>query len=126
MDSIDEIIRVVIGAAYKVHNTLGAGFLEKVYERSMCIELIKCGIDVEAQYSIPVYYEERKVGDYFADLFVEKRLLVEIKAVENLSLAHEKQLVNYLTGTHIDDGLLINFGSSVQVKRKYRIYKATK
>jgi GxxExxY protein len=120
---MDEIIRKVIGAAYKVHNTLGAGFLEKIYERCMLIELHKLGIKAEGQFPISVYYDGTKVGDYYADLFVDNCLIVELKAVENLAVAHEKQLVNYLAATKIDDGLLINFGSSVLFKRKYRIYK---
>jgi GxxExxY protein len=123
MESIDDLIKTVIEAAYKVHNTLGAGFLEKIYERALCIELKKRGINVESQYPIAVFYEEEKIGEYCSDLFVDNRLILELKSVENLSIAHEKQLVNYLSATHIDDGLLINFGSSVQIKRKYRIYK---
>ena len=120
---MDELIKKVIGAAYKVHNTLGAGFLEKIYEKSLIIELQKIGIKSDRQFPVPVYYDDIQVGDYYADLFIENCLVVELKAVENLSVAHEKQLVNYLSATKIDDGLLINFGSSVQVKRKYRTYK---
>jgi GxxExxY protein len=120
---MDKLIEKVIGATYKVHNTLGAGFLEKIYERSMLIELRKLGIEVEGQFPISVYYDDIRVGDYNADLFVDNCLVVELKAVENLTVAHEKQLVNYLAATKTDDGLLINFGSSVQVKRKFRTYK---
>jgi GxxExxY protein len=123
MRSIDELIRVVIGAAYRVHNTLGSGFLEKIYEKSLAIELRKQGIVVDRQMQIPVFYDEIQVGDYYADLFIDNRLIVELKAVETLHVSHEKQLVNYLAGTRIDNGLLINFGNSVIVKRKYRIYK---
>jgi GxxExxY protein len=120
---MDELIKKVIGAAYKVYNTLGAGFLEKIYEKALLIELDKIGIKAERQFSIPVYYDNTKIGDYCADLFVDDCLIVELKAVENITVAHEKQLINYLAATQIDDGLLINFGSSVQVKRKFRIYK---
>ena len=119
---INDLIKLVIKAAYKVHNTLGAGFLEKVYEKALLMELSKCNLVVETQYPVPVYYENMQVGDYYADLFVENCLIVELKAVENLTIAHEKQLVNYLAATGIDDGLLLNFGSSVIVKRKYRKY----
>ena len=119
---INELIKVVIGAAYKVHNALGAGFWEKVYEKAMLIELKKSNLEVETQYPVPVYYENTQIGDYYADLFVEKCLIIELKAVENLTIAHEKQLVNYLAATGIDNGLLINFGSSVVVKRKYRVF----
>jgi GxxExxY protein len=120
---MDELIKKVIGAAYKVHNTLGSGFLEKIYEKSLAIELYKLGIKSERQFPIPVYYDNTKVGDYFADFYVDDCLIVELKAVENLASVHEKQLVNYLAATKIDDGLLINFGTSVQIKRKFRIYK---
>jgi GxxExxY protein len=123
MKDINDLIKQVIGAAHKVHNTLGAGFLEKVYEKALTIELKKLGLSVENQYPITVYYDDEIVGDYFADLFVEDCLIIELKAVENLAVAHEKQLVNYLTATDIDDGLLINFGSSVVVKRKYKTYR---
>jgi GxxExxY protein len=124
MKDMDEVIKTVIGAAYTVHNTLGAGFLEKIYEKALCLELKTRGMTVESQYPIPVYYAGVKIGDYYADLLVEDCLIVEIKTVENLSLAHEKQLVNYLAATNTDNGLLINFGSSVQVKRKYRVYNS--
>ena len=122
MKSIDDLIQIVIKSAYKVHNALGAGFLEKVYEKALCIELRKNGLNVASQYPIEVYYDNTLIGDYFADLLVEDCLIVEIKAVENLSIAHEKQIINYLAATGIDDGLLLNFGSSVNVKRKYRVY----
>lgn len=113
----------VIAAAYSVHNTLGSGFLEKVYENALFIELNEKDLIVNQQVPIPVYYKSIKVGDYFADLLINKTIIVGIKAVENLLPIYETQLVNYLTATGLDIGLLINFGSSVVVKRKYRIYK---
>ena len=119
----DKLTEKIIACAYKVHNTLGAGFLEKVYENALKIELKKEGFNVEQQYSIPVFYEKEQVGDYYADLLIDDIIIIELKAVENLALIHETQLVNYLTGTGLDIGLLINFGSSVKVKRKYRVYK---
>jgi GxxExxY protein len=122
---LNTLTEMVIKASYKVHNTLGAGFLEKIYENSLLIELRKQGLEVVQQYPIPVYYEEFKVGDYSADLFVGGCLIVELKAVETLIVAHEKQLINYLAATKNDVGLLINFGSSVEVKRKYRVYRKT-
>ncbi len=126
MKDIDDLIKQVIGASYIVHNALGCGFLEKVYEKALAIELRKANIFFQEQFPIPVYYQDERIGDYFADLLVEVRLIVELKSVENVSSAHEKQLVNYLTATKIDDGLLINFGSSsVQVKRKFRVYRRT-
>ena len=119
----DKLTEKIIACAYKVHNTLGAGFLEKVYENALKIELKKEGFNVEQQYSIPVFYEKEQVGDYYADLLIDDIIIIELKAVENLAPIHETQLVNYLTGTGLDIGLLINFGSSVKVKRKYRVYK---
>jgi len=119
----EELTKQIIACAYKVHNTLGAGFLEKVYENALAIELRKNGFDVKQQYPIKVYYEDEIVGDYFADILVNNIIIIELKAVENLAPIHETQLVNYLNGTGLDIGLLINFGSSVTVKRKYRIYK---
>ncbi|GHV43861.1 hypothetical protein FACS1894180_4220 [Bacteroidia bacterium] len=120
--NINELTEKVIKAAYVVHNKLVAGFLENLYEKTLFIELKKMNIDAECQYSMPVYYDDVQIGSYFADLFVEEQLIVALKAVENLTVGHEKQLVNYLAATGIDNGLLINFGSSVVVKRKFRKY----
>jgi len=119
----EEITGMIIQAAYSVHNILGAGFLERVYHNAMIIELKDMGLQVESEFPIPVYYKNILVGDYNADLFVENCIIVEFKAVEQMHAAHEVQLVNYLTGTKVDIGLLINFGTSVTLKRKYRIYK---
>ena len=112
----------IIGCAYKVHNTLGAGFLEKVYQNALRIELERLGLKVGQQAPIAVRYEGHVVGEYYADLWVEERVIVEIKTVAALDKSHESQLVNYLVATGVDLGLLINFGASVQVKRKYRKY----
>ena len=119
----DQLTHEIIGAAFQVHNTLGSGFLEKVYQNAMVVELKKRGFIVDQQFPIAVFYEEVQVGQYFADLMVNNQLIVELKAVENLLPIHEVQLVNYLQGTGTDIGLLINFGSKVEVKRKYRLYK---
>ena len=118
-----ELTKTIIGCAFKVHNTLGHGFLEKVYENALRIELAKQGLEVKQQEPIKVYYEGHVVGDYYADLWIEDRVIVELKAVRALSKAHEVQLVNYLTATGVDTGLLLNFGPSVEVKRKFREYK---
>ena len=120
---VNTLTERIIGCAYRVHNTLGAGFLEKVYENALMIELREAGLGVEQQVSIPVRYRGQVVGEYFADLMVEHRVIVEIKAVQRSQKEHEVQLAHYLTATGIDDGLLINFGSSVDVKRKFRVYK---
>ena len=104
----------------KVHNVLGFGFLEKVYENALLVELMKQGLRARQQEPIKVYYEEEIVGDYYADILVEDKIIIELKSVQTLTKEHEIQLVNYLTATRIDVGLLINFGRSVQIKRKYR------
>ena len=123
MTDIDKLIEFVIGAAFRVHNTLGAGFLEKVYERALCVELRKLGIEYKVQYPIAVYYDDEIVGDYFADLLIENCLIVELKSVEEISIKHQKQLVNYLVATQIDNGLLLNFAyDKVHIKRKFRTY----
>lgn len=119
----DKLTEKIIACAYKVHNTLGAGFLEKVYENAMMIELRKQGIDARQQENIKVYYEGEIVGDYFADIIVENEIIVELKAVEKLTKMFEVQIVNYLNGIDKEIGLLINFGSSVIVKRKYKTYQ---
>lgn len=119
----EELTKKIISCSFKVHNTLGTGFLEKVYENAHKIELEKEGFNVEQQYSIPVFYEKEQVGDYYTDLLIDGIIIIELKAVENLAPIHEIQLVNYLAGTYLDVGLLINFGHSVEVKRKYRVYK---
>jgi GxxExxY protein len=118
----DKLTEQIIACAYKVHNTLGAGFLEKVYENAMMIEFRKQGLFSEQQKNIQVYYEGEIVGDYFADLFVENEIIVELKAIEKLAKVHEVQTVNYLNGIDKEIGLLINFGSSVTVKRKFKSY----
>ena len=117
---IDILTDKIIGCAYKVHNTLGAGFLEKVYENAFRIELKKADLSVQQQLPIRVYYDGQNVGDYYCDLFVEDRVLIELKVAESLAKEHELQLVNYLKATGIETGLLINFGKSVQIRRKFR------
>ena len=121
---IDNLTHRVIGSAYKVYNTLGFGFLEKVYENSLKIELKSHGIYVQQQVRLPVWYEGQQVGIYFPDLWIEKQLIVEIKAAVGLAPEHEMQLVHYLAATGIDHGLLINFGAKVQIKRKFREYRS--
>ena len=120
---INNLTYTVIGCAYKVHSVLGPGFLEKVYENALKLELDKLGIEVQQQGKLPVWYEGQSVGVFFLDLWIDKQLIIEIKAVQNLILEHEAQLINYLTATNVETGLLINFGSSVQIKRKFRDYK---
>lgn len=121
----DELTQKIIGCAYKVHNALGPGFLEKVYENALRIELEGLGLTVKQQEPIKVIYAGQVVGEYYADLWVDEQVVIELKAAQTLVKQHEVQLVNYLTATGIDCGLLLNFGSSVQVKRKFREYKPT-
>ena len=113
-----EITDKIIAAFYKVYNTLGYGFLEKVYENAMAIELRKQGLEVTAQAPITVFYEEYVVGEYFADLFVADTVIVELKAAKDLADEHEAQLLNYLKATPYEVGLLLNFGPKPQFKRK--------
>ena len=119
----DDLTHKIIGCAYKVHNSLGPGFLEKVYENALRIELEKLGLRVKQQEPISVKYEGQEGGEYYADLWVDERVVIELKAAQTLVKEHEVQLVNYLTATKVDLGLLLNFGPSVQVKRKFREYK---
>ena len=117
----EDITHKIIGAAYKVFNTLGFGFLESVYKKAMIIELLKSDLKVESEKPLKVFYDGHVVGEFFVDLFVEESVVVELKSVQNIIKEHEVQLVNYLTGLKKDIGLLINFGpSGVEVKRKFR------
>lgn len=113
-----DITDKIINAFYKVNNSLGYGFLEKVYENAMAIELRKMGCDISQQKNIKVYYENKEVGDYYADLLVNDLVIVELKASESLCKEHEAQLINYLKATHIEVGLLLNFGKKAEFKRK--------
>src|SRR4051812_47156870 len=113
-----EITDTVIRSFYKVYNELGYGFLEKVYENAMFIELTNTGLLCEKQKPIHVYYAESRIGNYFADIIVENSVIIELKAAEGLIEEHEYQLINYLKATEIEVGLLLNFGKTPQFKRK--------
>jgi GxxExxY protein len=108
----------VIKAFYEVYNALGYGFLEKVYENALVLELRKAGLGVVAQARIEVRYDGEVVGEYFADLLVEGKVIVEVKAARRLGDGHEAQLLNYLKATPYEVGLLLNFGPKPEVKRK--------
>lgn len=112
------ITEQIIKAFYHVYNTLGHGFLEKVYENSLALELRKRGLQVRQQAPIEVHYDGQLVGQYWADLFVAGVVIVELKVAETLVEEHEAQLLHYLKATDIDVGLLLNFGPKPQVKRK--------
>jgi GxxExxY protein len=118
MYKYQELTGKIIKAGQNVHNVLGYGFLEKVYHNAMVLELRKSGFDVESEKPISVYYDGQIVGEYFADIVVADKVILEIKAVQAINPAHEAQLVNYLKATNIDVGLLLNFGKSLEVKRK--------
>ena len=114
----EEITSVVIAAYYDVYNTLGYGFLEKVYENALILELQKRGLTAEQQLPIKVYYEGQVVGEYFADLLVNSLVILELKAAEQIIKAHEAQLTNYLKATDLEVGLILNFGPKAEFKRK--------
>jgi len=109
----DKILKVY----YEVYNELGYGFLVKVYQNAMYFELKSLGYKVEAQKQIKVYYKKQLVGEYYSDLLVEDKVIVELKATELLMNAHVAQIMNYLKGTPIEVGLLLNFGEQPEFKR---------
>jgi GxxExxY protein len=113
-----ELTEKVIRSFYKVYNKLGYGFLEKVYENAILVDLNREGINAIAQAPIKVLYEGHVVGEYFADILVEDKVIVEIKAARALASEHEAQLLNYLKATNVEVGLLLNFGTQPEVKRK--------
>jgi GxxExxY protein len=112
------ITEKIINSFYTVYNILGYGFLEKVYENAMLIELRKAGLDVAPQAPIKVFYNDQIVGEYFADLIVGNSVIVELKATAKLSVKHEAQLLNYLKATRHEVGLLLNYGPKPEFKRK--------
>ncbi len=114
----EELTSLIIKCFYTVYNMLGFGFLEKVYENALQIELKNQGLNVDKQKPIKVYYKDKVVGEYFADLIVEDKVILELKAAEALCEEHELQLINYLKATDKEIGLLLNFGKKPQVKRK--------
>jgi GxxExxY protein len=120
---INDLTQLIIGLAYKVHNALGSGFSEKVYENALRIEIERAGIVVKQQDTLLVRYEGQVVGLFYPDLWIEDTLIIEVKSLKMIPRLCEVQLVNYLAATGIDNGLLINFGSSVEVRRKFREYK---
>ena len=115
----EELTGLIIKAFYTVYNTLGYGFLEKVYENALAVELRRLGLAAECQRPIAVYYGGELVGEYFADIVVNGKVILELKAAEALHPAHEAQLVNYLRATDIETGFLFNFGREAKFARKY-------
>ena len=120
----EQLIRQVIQCIYNVRHKLPAGFLEIVYRNALYIELKKNQLPVDTEVPIEIHYDDVVVGNYRADMIVGGRIIIEIKAVQALCQAHEVQLVNYLTATKIDNGLLVNFGGeTIEIQRKYRLYR---
>jgi GxxExxY protein len=113
-----DLTHQIIGAFFKVYNTLGYGFSEKVYQNSLVLELAKLGLEVKSPLPIKVFYEGFEVGEYFADIVVNEVVILELKAVHQLLPEHEAQLLNYLKATTIEVGLLLNFGPKAETKRK--------
>lgn len=116
---LEEITYKINGAVFEVNRELGPGFLEKVYENALLIELKERGLKAESQAPITVSYKGRRVGEYYADIVVENQVLLELKAVETLSKVHEAQLLNYLKATGYKIGLLINFTHPQAVIKRY-------
>jgi GxxExxY protein len=114
----EDITERVIGAFYAVYNTLGWGFLEKVYQGAMKIELEKRGLSIVPQARMEVFYDGVPVGEYFADFLVEGCVIVELKTVERLAREHEAQVVNYLRASALEVGLPLNFGPGAEFRRK--------
>jgi GxxExxY protein len=119
-ENLNNLTERIIGCAFRVHNVLGCGFAEKVYENALVHELRKCGLTVTQQFEIDVIYDGVSVGKYFADVVVEALVLVETKAVRSFDDGHTAQCLNYLAATQFPLCLLINFGKRVEVKRLRR------
>lgn len=116
--NLDDLTQKIIGCAFEVSNVLGCGFLEKVYEKALVHELRIAGLSVQAQYPIAVYYKKTIVGNFYADILVEKSILIELKALNTLDSKHHAQCLNYLKASGLNLCLLFNFGQpKIQIKR---------
>ncbi len=118
----EELTKEIISAFYEVHKILGFGFLEQVYQNALYKELVRRGLKCECQKELKVYYKNEIVGTYKTDIIVEDAVILELKAVSTLRPEHEWQLVNYLKGTNLSIGLLLNFGFHAEIKRKILTY----
>jgi GxxExxY protein len=114
----EELTGKIIGAFYQVYNDLGYGFLEKVYENALAHKLRQAGLTVQQQHPIQVYYEGLIVGEFYADMLVDERVILELKTAEAIAPAFQAQLINYLKATPIELGLLLNFGPKPEFKRQ--------
>ena len=113
-----DITDKILNAFYTVYSELGYGFLEKIYENALLYELSEAGLKCERQKPIKVYYKDQQVGEYFADIVVENKVILEIKAAESIAKEHEYQLINYLKATKIEIGLVLNFGKNLNSGEK--------
>lgn len=119
----EELIKTIVQCIYNVRGILGPGYLESVYKNALLRELELNGLDASTEVPLKISYKDVLVGEFRADIIVSNRVIIELKAVETLHKVHEVQLVNYLTITGIDSGILVNFGAAdIQIKRKYHIY----
>jgi GxxExxY protein len=117
----EEITQAIIGCAFEVINELGSGFLESVYEEALLLALTQKGFSVKSQHPVKVIFRGQSVGEFFADLFVDGKVIVELKAVKAIAPEHQAQTINYLKATGIEVGLLINFGTpKLEYKRLTR------
>ena len=114
----EEITKKIIKCFYKIYDELGSGFLESVYEKALMIELKDIGLNADNQKNLDVYYKNQLVGEFKSDIIAEDKIIIEIKAVTNLTTQHEAQLINYLKATGIKVGLLVNFGDKLEFKRR--------
>lgn len=112
-----DLTKVIIGTFFEVYNELGYGFIESVYENSLCIALRDKGLKVHQQIAIPVWFRGKKVGDFDADVLIDQLILLELKTARAIEPAHIAQLLNYLKATEIEVGLLLNFGPRPEFKR---------
>ncbi|MEK6726447.1 MAG: GxxExxY protein [Deltaproteobacteria bacterium] len=120
----EQITKSVIGCAFEVINELGSGFLESVYEKALLLALRQKGLSAISQYPVKVMFRGECVGDFYADIFVEEKVIVELKAVKAIAPEHQAQIINYLNATGIEVGLLINFGNpKLEYKRFTRTTK---
>ncbi len=113
----EELTEKIIGTFYEVYNELGFGFLESVYEEAMLIALSKKGLAVEQQVQIPVWFRGQRIGQFEADLVVNEKVILELKAVRTVVDVHKAQLLNYMKATEIEVGMLLNFGHKAEFKR---------
>ncbi len=123
----DDLTQSIIGCAFEVINELGSGFLESVYENAMVLALSEAGLPVQSQVPIPVTFRGQRVGDFYADLLVDGKVIVELKAARAIVPEHQAQIINYLNATGIEVGLLINFGNpKLELKRFTRSCRPNK